>query len=281
MERSNDIISAVMSIASRATDAIPAENNDYTVDGILHCGKCHSPKEIIVPLLDLSYKMRCLCKCRALEEQRKKEKEKEDALKARADGLRKLFPSSSLATFTIANDDNHNPEISTIVQNYCNHFSEMRKQGCGLIFYGPVGTGKTFYAAAIANKVLDLGYSAYFTSLTRLENMIFSATDKQGLIDNICSYDLLVIDELGAERRTEWSEEQVFNVIDTRYNAKLPLVLTTNLTLKELCNRNDTRARAYSRLLEMCFAYEVSGQDHRVEKMSQKRDLFELLRSKG
>lgn len=69
------------------------------------------------------------------------------------------------------------------------------------------------------------------------------------MVDRLCSYPLLIIDDFGIERGTEYALEQVYNIIDARYRSKKPLIVTTNLTLTDLKNPQDVaHARIYDRL---------------------------------
>jgi DNA replication protein DnaC len=87
---------------------------------------------------------------------------------------------------------------------------------------------------------------------------------KQEYLDSLNNYPLLVLDDLSTERQTEYMLEIVYNVIDARYRAKLPLIITTNLTREELMNPADIRyKRIFSRLFEMCTPIEVEGHDRR------------------
>ena len=79
-----------------------------------------------------------------------------------------------------------------------------------------------------------------------------------------CAIDLLILDDLGAERSTDYALEQVYNIVDSRYRAGLPVIYTTNLTLEELKNPADMRyARIYDRVLEKCFPVEFRGVSRR------------------
>lgn len=146
----------------------------------------------------------------------------------------------------------------------------MRKAGKGLLFYGGVGTGKTFAAACIANALIDQGKPCLVTNFARLVGTIGGMYDgRQEYIDGLDRFELLVIDDLASERDTEYMGEIVHNVIDARYRSGKPLIVTTNLTLAELGNPTDVRRqRVYSRVLEMCFPVEVSGGDRRRERFS-------------
>ena len=149
----------------------------------------------------------------------------------------------------------------------------MFRENIGILFYGSVGTGKSFYACAIANALNDLCVPAVVTSFPRLLNLLQSRSDRQGLIDALGRYKLLVIDDLGVERDSPYAAEQVFNVIDARANSGLPLIVTTNLTLDELKNPTSMQyARIYDRVLEMCPArIKMTGESRRVKNTAIRR----------
>ena len=89
--------------------------------------------------------------------------------------------------------------------------------------------------------------------------------DRNGYIDSLNQYSLLIIDDLGMERSTEFALERVFNVIDTRYRSKKPLIVTTNLTLNELKNPCGlVRSRIYDRILEVYVPLKISSQNIRA-----------------
>lgn len=186
------------------------------------------------------------------------------------------FPEADMQSWTFAADDNSNPKISKIAMNYVENFAEMKKRGKGLLFYGTVGTGKTFTAACIVNSLIDRGIPCLMTNFARLVNTISGMYDgKQQYIDGLNKFDLLVIDDLASERDTEYMNEIVQNIIDSRYRAGLPTIVTTNLSSAELNNPTDVRRqRTYSRLLEMTIPIEVKGADRRREKL--KHDYNEL-----
>ena len=142
-----------------------------------------------------------------------------------------------------------------VAKRYADQWEQMRKSATGLLLWGPVGTGKTFLAACIANALLDRAVPVMMTSFGRiLGGMPGVNTGEQNrYIDSFNSFDLLVIDDLGTERETEFALEQVFNVVDARYRARLPMIITTNLKLDELKNPKPVaKQRIYSRVLERC-----------------------------
>lgn len=260
-------------LEANAAEAIKEETGDYTKDGLLHCGKCHTPKQTRVNFLGEIRTPHCLCKC--AKEQRDKEEQEEQRAKHRrrivAERRRLGFPDSELEEMTFAADDNANPRITNAAKKYVEQFSEFRKTGQGLLFYGEVGTGKTFVAASIANALIDGGYYALVTNFGRIANVISEKFEgRQDFYDSINRFDLLVLDDLGTERKTEYMQEIVYNVIDNRYRSGLPMIITTNLTAEELKKPDSiTNKRIYDRVLERCLPVEVAGKNRRHSKVSE------------
>ena len=189
--------------------------------------------------------------------------------------LRNLgFPDAEMKNWTFDKDDHKNEQISKIAHNYVDNFDEMKKRGKGLLLFGEVGTGKTFISACIANALIDQGRACLVTNFARIVNIIQSTFDgKQDYIDSLNDFDLLVVDDLESERQTEYMGENVQNIIDSRYRAGLPLIITTNLTSDELKHAKEIRKqRIYSRLFEMCVPIEVKGKDRRRQKLKHDFD---------
>ena len=251
-------------LARKTEQAVGVENAYLATDGLLHCLTCNGALECIVmsPRGD-ERKVRCVCKCEmakrnAWEEQKRAEKRK--------DRRRDCFRGTNMADWDFSNDDGRNPEITDIMRKYVERFPEYWRSGKGLLLYGAVGTGKTFYSACVANAVIDAGYRAYMTNFSTIADNLSGTWDKAEYIDNLMRYDLLIIDDLGAERKSEFMQEQVWKVSDARYRSGLPLIVTTNLTAEELDAGDGLgNKRIYSRLLERCLAVEVKGKDRRRE----------------
>lgn len=248
------------------------EAGDYYENGILMCGKCHTPKQVKRELLGNMMILPCCCKCKMDQIRRKdaedKERERfEEIQRNRSAG----FPDKEMRGMTFSADDGKNPKITKGCREYCERFAEMRRTGMGVLFYGPVGTGKTFYAAMIANQLIDNQKTCLVTNFARVTNALSGMREgRQEFLDSFSRYDLLILDDLAAERNTEYMNELVYDVIDARYRAKLPLIVTSNLTGEELKNPGDIqRGRIYSRLMEMCIPVEVKGTDRRREALKE------------
>lgn len=268
-------------IAKKTEETNPNQQSDYIgEDGLLYCGLCHTKKQCKVNIFGREDIVYCKCKCymEAREAERAAELKAEKARHIQK--LRHLgFPDQEMQKWTFDVDDGKNAEMTQLAKNYVKAFDEWKKQGKGLLFFGSVGTGKTFISACIANALIDKGYSCLVTNFARLVNTIQGMFDgKQEYIDSLNRFDLLVIDDLASERNTEYMNEIVFNIIDSRYRSGLPLIITTNLTGEELKKPAEiSKQRIYSRLFEMCLPIEVAGDDRRKQKLREDYDRMKSL----
>lgn len=270
----NEIIDG---LEQTAAEHIRFEPGDFYADGLLYCGKCRTPKQTRVTIFGVERTPFCLCRCGAEQRDREERERRQAERQARiAEKRRECFPDRELMSCTFGKDDGANAKISKICRNYSEKFADFRKDGKGLLLFGTVGTGKTFYAAAVANELIDRGYTCLVTNFTRLVNTIQGMyTGRQEYIDALNGYDLLVIDDLAAERNTEYMNEIVYSVIDSRNRAGLPLIITTNLTADELKHPADmNKQRIYSRLFEMCLPIEVTGTDRRRDALKRDYDAY-------
>lgn len=262
-----------------AAEHIKAEQGDFIIDGLLYCGKCKTPKQgrFQMPWGEVTPMM--LCKCESERRDREEEERKRAEFLKKTKEYRKMgFPESDMEHWTFANDDLTNEKITKAMQNYVDNFEELRKTGKGLLLYGTVGTGKTFAACEVANALIDKGYPVLVTNFARLTNTIQGMFEgKQEYIDSLNRFQLLVIDDLGAERKSEFMQEMVFNIIDSRYRSGLPLIVTTNLTIEEIKKPNDIgNTRIYDRIIERCFPVEVTGGSRRRKAV---RDGYEDMKA--
>ena len=246
---------------------VPQSDKEYVGnDGLLHCLICKKRVQMEVEFLGKKKLVRCICECKEKELNASNEREKQDHI-ARQRNI--CFSEAEMKKWNFKNDDRRNTDISDAMHNYVKNFEDFKKDGTGLLLHGDVGTGKTFYAACIANELLDKGYTVLMTNFAKLTNTLQGMMEgKQNYIDSLNKYKLLIIDDLGIERKTEYMQEQVFNIIDSRYRTGLPFIITTNLSLVDISNTTDIAySRIYDRILERCFPIEVSGVSRRKQNL--------------
>lgn len=247
--------------------SVPHSESEYIGEnGLLHCSVCHKNVQTEVEFLGRKKIVRCICDCRKKELDAYADREK---CEERDRQRRICFAETNMANWTFANDDRRNARLSDAMQNYVKNFTDFRKDGKGLLLYGTVGTGKTYFAAAIANALIDQGYKVKMDKFSNIVNQLQSTFDgKDELIRSLNRYALVIFDDLGAERKSEYMQEQVFNIIDERYRAGLPFIITTNLTADEIKKPQEVGySRIYDRILERCFPVEVAGTSRRRQNL--------------
>lgn len=278
-----DFAQALTGLRQKADEANPAAPDDYMQGGLRYCGKCHTPKQTVIPFAGKELTVTCLCQCASEAYQREEDARKAREFRDRVDRLRKDgFRGSDLDKWSFAQDDGQDPRTSSIMHRYVDHFPELLHQGRGMILYGQCGSGKTFAAACVVNALIDQGYKCFMTNFSRIANTISGLREgKQDYLDELNQYALLALDDLGAERNTEYMTEIVYNIIDNRYRAKLPMIITSNLSGDELKNpRGIAEQRIYNRVLERCAPVEVSKIDRRrrniIREYGSVKDLLGL-----
>ena len=183
--------------------------------------------------------------------------------RARSRGMQGTLPQRyrgvSFDRPPISNMGTRGPAASVVaeIRSYCEAIEDELDEGNGIWLAGDVGTGKTSLAMLISKTALEAGRSVAIYSMPRLLARIRRTYDadsgEEGYLsffDRLTSVDLLHLDDLGAEKRTDWVLEQLYAIVDRRYEEQRAMVVTTNMETPEL--REQIGARTVSRLLQIC-----------------------------
>lgn len=257
------------------------KDGDYRDEnGLAICGVCGKPMEErrMTKLedgegLDLIFGV--WCDCDRAEDEKRKAEQKEREAKRIANSMREssLMDKRLMdARFETSEVNAENEKQFKIAQRYVNKWETIEKVNQGILFWGLPGTGKSHLAACIANALIDKGVRTIMTSCIRLTDLILnSEVGETEILGRINRARLLILDDVGTERLTEYSIERIYSIVDSRYRACKPLIVTTNLTLDEMKSGDDLQmGRIYSRILEMCYPIKCTGKGFRRKATAER-----------
>ncbi|HEO0376271.1 TPA: ATP-binding protein [Streptococcus pyogenes] len=256
--------------------------NDIERNGHIYCKECG--KRVDGELLDIGFTKfipRIKCEC---EIKRDKENEEREILTRISSLKRDCFSSPNQHQYTFERFLNEEGQSYKVAYNYAKNFEQMKEDNVGLLFYGDVGSGKTYLACSIANELIEREQvKVKIMNLSQVINQIQKSAfklDSNEIINKLSNIPLLILDDLGIERDTSYAREQVYNIINSRYLKGRPTIFTTNLSLEIIQNPNIELEyqRIYSRILEMTIPVKVTGEDFRMKIHQEKlRKYKELL----
>lgn len=265
-------------------DSPISDKPTYIKNSLYFCDACKNPLQAKINLQGQEITVRAMCKC----EENEYEAEQEAFKKQQKELQTKINKQNGLIVkewkhCTFANDDGQTPKLMAIAKRYVTQWGKIKSENIGLLFFGGVGVGKTYATLCIANALLDAGERVIVTNFSRVINDLSNFdNDKNDYIHNLASCSLLVVDDLGTERQSDYTLQIVESVIDERYKANKPIILTTNLSMTELQNPKDLKyARIYSRILSMTSPVKAQGEDRRKEEHSQKLELIKEIFKDG
>ena len=281
----NDWTPIVAAIARVGIKNSPPEEGDYEKDGILMCGKCHTPRRKYIDANGTQLLVPVPCQCRKdaeeaqkVEEQRQKDFESMQSLK-KGSLIDSKFKDCTFATCKVVPDNKRQVKLC---KSYADRFEEMMEKNQGLLLYGNVGTGKSYLSACIANTIMARLHSVCATSMVKIMDLARDFKEKDTLTNleaKMMKADLLILDDLGTESESSYAKEIVYRVIDGRYRIKKPMVITTNLTLESMQNCMDIdKKRVYDRILEVCYPMQFNGKSFRqLEARNRFDEMRQLL----
>ena len=178
-------------------------------------------------------------------------------------------------TFSTFNETEENREVVQTAKQYAEQFPGRLNDGVGLLFTGTYGTGKTHLAVAICHEVISQGHLPVFGTMISLLDRVKATFQESSLeaenevFKKYTTCDLLVIDDLGKEKPTEWAVEKLYHIINARYEECLPIIVTTNYSLAKLTDRltvkgdTETAEAIISRIHETLQPVYMTGSDYR------------------
>lgn len=257
-------------------------------DGLLYCTKCHTLRvtEHIVPVFER--RMPVMCKCMREAEQKEKEKDEYNRKMQMLDRIRSAsLLGERYKDTTFANTDlsvgGEFEKAFNRCRRYCEIADDALEKGYGIYIYGNSGTGKTHLTACICNELINQYRQCLFTNFFEISKLIRSTynrnTEAEGIIKRICEIDFLFIDDLGTEilrknGEDNWLQEQVFDIINKRYNNEKPTIFSSNYSLNELIEQRGMMEKTVDRIMEMSTAIiKLNGASYRA-KNRRKESLF-------
>lgn len=276
------MIDAVVDEVIRGMEAAADMNikaaDDYmdTDTGLLVCRKCHTNKQKKIAFLGEKRIVGCLCRCATEEVEKEREKHRAEEELLRIQQMKSAgLQDKTFYGYTFERCD-ASQENAVYAKRYVEHFSEMMQTGQGLLFWGNVGTGKTFLAGCIANALLEQKIPVLMTSFPKILNALggLYSSERNEYIASLNRYTLLVIDDMGIERESQYTVETIYTVIDERYKSGKPFIITTNIQLDILKKPQDLEhARIYDRIMERCMPVFFGGKNYRSELGQGNRDM--------
>ena len=241
-------------------------------DGMIHCIHCHEPRQRWCEIDEEWHKTPLRCACQ-LSEYERRQRDNDRYQRSIEHNEWCIEDNETWRNCRFSQDDGRDPNATAKAKAYVWHFGQMLKRDAGMMLIGEVGSGKTFLAACIREALHD-EYSVSMTTLSRLITLMNDhyGRDRTELLNKITGADLLILDDFGVERATEYSLEQSYEAINARYKSGKPLIITTNLTLQQLQEeQNLALRRIYDRVIEKCIPLLVKGESRRGEIAGEKR----------
>lgn len=248
-------------------------------DGLYYCVCCNTPVEAFF-LEKEKGKHPCMCNCRREEhEQREKERKLREHINVVQKLRQEAFSGRRMYDWKFENSETNTKQIEA-AKKYVATWTEMEQENQGLLFFGDVGRGKSYTAACVVNAIIEMEVRAKMINLATIINDLQALVgeNRSSYLDKLCRYRLLVFDDLGAERGTEFAREQVYNVINARWESGRPSIVTTNLSLKEMQNEEQmVLKRIYDRVLDVCRPIAFQGENYRANGRKKQLDMVQDL----
>jgi DNA replication protein DnaC len=203
-------------------------------------------------------------------------------LRLNASGIPRRFKNKTVNSFK--GRDKKTKDLRSFANSYIKCFNPRIEGSTGLLFMGGTGCGKTHLAIGIMRAIIEKGFTGHYCNMVDFFALLRDSYggdvdyDEMDMIDRATSVDILVMDDIGAEKPSLWMLDRLYNVVNRRYESNLPILVTTNkLDIKDL--EDHVGKRVVSRLCEMCqildsefpdIDYRMKGLDFQVNSVRKK-----------
>lgn len=203
--------------------------NEYQINGLTYCAICNKPKQMRTKRGIRNV----LCECERIE---RDNRERSDRIAKNVRNCWSDYNDRQRMHYGRRLDDLEQSNHVRAAKLYVAHFAENREEGRGLLITGDVGTGKSTLAAAIVNDLLRTGITARFTNFSHIADNMKAKTiaEQEGYRKLLTRVGLLVIDDYGIERSSGDMYKLMYDIINARYEAMNPIIITTNIPIQEI-----------------------------------------------
>lgn len=261
-------------------------------DGLPYCKKCKTKRFFVVE--DNSFAMFGSCECQQREQ---KEREEQEQRRKRVEEFNNRQTLSLIGEryknvrFKDARITLHNKTAFEKCGNYAKNSKRVYELNIGLYIYGDNSSGKTYLTACLCNELVWLGWRCVYTNLASILNEIRASYDGNGmgecsLLRQLQTFDFVFIDDLGKEflgreynpATAKWAEGKLFEILNARYNARKPTILSSNYSISKLASVLNLDKAIVERINEMATrAIKLEGDDFRTAVREEKSNIAKSL----
>lgn len=288
MDLTNEFIKAGKAVyAARERAGVKGIIKD---DGKEYCSKCGEPLMLDIhfdgPMAERLGAVRHVprnCECMREMFAREEEEEKRKKFLQNLEVTRyNSILSEKWREMRFDKDKGWNPKVRRMCDTYISKWEDMIEGNYGLAFVGAIEGGKTFWASCLANALVESGATVLMTTVSQLISEMTEGYNENrvDVMRRIKEVQFLILDDVGAERESDFVLEKTLEIIDTRGNAMKPLIITSNIRAEAWTNPPDVRyARIYSRLGELCPAViKMEGKYRQDIAQKKRQELSKLLK---
>ena len=248
------------------------KNDEYMKDGVPYCKNCNTARYFVRE----DFVVGCKCMCQSLASELKEQEEKEKRLKAYLTDLKmksllgERYKYATFETIEIINEEHQN--IINRLKKYCEGFKE-HNEGLGIYLFGSNGSGKTLLTACMLDKLNSQFIECMFTNIHKIKEELLSSDPKRqkAFLNRVYTVPVLFLDDFATEivkknGEDNWLQDVVYDVINTRYNNMLPIIYTSNCSLKQCLEERGVMQKTIDRIFESTVQIKLDLPSYRLRK---------------